>query len=307
MSTRRKLTAKQTSTTQRITNRGKDLKLSRVDAIEQYLMYGVLARLGQSSEGKKFILKGGVLVANLVDEPLRFTRDIDLHRTKSPPDPDHVRESFGRVTAIKRDDGITFGKIRAVHADHDADGYDGVTVYIEARVGKTSRDVKLDIGFGDAIVPKAEHRDLRPFLQDEKLARLRCYAPETVIAEKVETVMKLTPDLQHRMKDLFDVVTLSNRLSFDGPQLLAAVQATFENRSRKVDFEALDEMPKELGLDKAQRREWAKMLKEKRARLQVELHEAVAQFLTFVRPLLEAMAEEAECPTRWFEGGPWES
>ena len=307
MSPRRKPTAKETSVIQRIANRGKELKLSRVDAIEQHLMHGVLARLGKSAEAKKFIPKGGVLVANLVDEPLRFTRDIDLHRTKSPPDPDHVRESFERVTKIQRDDGITFGKVRAKPADHDTDGYDGVTVYIEARIGKTSQDVKLDIGFGDVIVPTAEHRNLRSFLPDETLARLRCYPPETVIAEKVETLMKMTPDLQHRMKDLFDVVALANARSFAGPQLLAAVRATFKNRRREIDIVALDEMPKVLGLDKVQRREWAKMLKEKRARLQVELHEAVAQFVTFVRPLLECILSDAQPPSRWPVGGPWEN
>ncbi|MFT6395704.1 MAG: putative nucleotidyltransferase component of viral defense system [Bradymonadia bacterium] len=303
MSPRRKPSAKETSVVQRIANRGKELKLSRVDAIEQHLMYGLLARLGKSAEGKKFILKGGVLVANLVDEPFRFTRDSDLHRTKSPPDPGHVRQSFEQVIAIDLDDGITFGKVRAKEADHDADGYDGVTVHIEVRIGNTSRDLKLDIGFGDT----AENRDLRPFLSDDKPARLKTYPAETVIAEKVETVMKMTPDLQHRMKDLFDVVALASERSFDGPQLVAAVGATVENRGREVDFDALDEMPKLLGLDKVQRREWATMLKNKRARIRIELHEAAARFLEFVRPLVAAISGDAEVPSHWPAGGPWES
>jgi len=306
MSRRRKPTAKETSIRQRVTNRGRELKLSPNDAIEQYVMYGLLARLGESAERARFILKGGVLVANLVDEPLRFTRDIDLHRTRAPPNPEHIRNSLERVIAIERDDGITFGKIRAKRADHDADGYDGVTAYIEATVGSAAREVKLDIGFGDVVVPNAENRDLRPFLQADKSARLRCYAPETIIAEKVETVMKMTPDLQHRMKDLFDVVTLSKALSFDGSKLLEAIRATVRNRARGVDLAALDEMPKVLGLDNVQRRAWVMMLKEKKARIQLELHDAVTHFVTFARPLLEAMSKTSEFTETWTNGGPWE-
>lgn len=307
MSSRDEPTAKEKSTNQLIANRAKQLGLTRDDALEQYLMGGILARLGQSTEGKNFILKGGVLVSNLVNEPFRFTRDIDLHRTKAPPNPDHIRESFKTVVAINRDDGITFGAVTAKAAEHETDGYDGVTVHIDAGVGRARRKVKLDIGFGDAVVPKAKKRTLRPFLPGDPPPTLKTYPEEAVIAEKVESIVKRTPDLGHRMKDLLDVVSLAGQRSFAGPRLVSSLTATFKNRGLKVDFAALDEMPKELGAKKPKQSEWAKMQKDKNVRKPISLPDAVTCFLLFVRPVLEATVENAETPEHWPAGGPWDA
>jgi predicted nucleotidyltransferase component of viral defense system len=307
MTVRGKPTAKEKSTNQLIANRANEFGLTRDDALEQYLINGILARLGLSAESKNFILKGGVLVSNLVNEPFRFTRDIDLHRTKAPPNPDHIRESFKTVVAIKRDDGITFGAVTAKAAEHETDGYDGVTVHIEAGVGLAWRKMKLDIGFGDAVVPKAKKRTLRPFLPDDPPPTLKTYPEEAVIAEKVESILKRTPDLEHRMKDLLDVVSLAGQRSFAGQQLVSSLTATFKNRGLKVDFAALDEMPKEVGARKPKQSEWAKMQKDKNVRKAIDLPNAVACFLLFVRPLLDAMAGNAETPTHWPAGGPWDA
>ena len=82
------------SVKQRVGNAGRERKLIRIDAFAAYVMDRLLYRLGRSSHADEFYLKGGVLVANMVDEPYRFTRDIDLLRRKGPPDPDEIRGRF---------------------------------------------------------------------------------------------------------------------------------------------------------------------------------------------------------------------
>ena len=65
------------SVNQRVGNAAREHKLIRIDAFVAYVMDRLLDRLGRSSQADEFYLKGGVLVANLVAEPYRFTRDID--------------------------------------------------------------------------------------------------------------------------------------------------------------------------------------------------------------------------------------
>ena len=74
------------SISQRVANRGRERRLSRDDAFTAYAMDRLLCRLGKSSQASEFFLKGGVLVAQLIRAPHRFTRDIDVlrgHGTRS--------------------------------------------------------------------------------------------------------------------------------------------------------------------------------------------------------------------------------
>lgn len=75
-------------------------RLARNDAFVAYVMDRLLYRLGRSSQADEFYLKGGVLVANLVAEPHRFTRDVDFLRRHGPPDPDDIRPRFERILAV---------------------------------------------------------------------------------------------------------------------------------------------------------------------------------------------------------------
>ncbi|MCB9766053.1 MAG: nucleotidyl transferase AbiEii/AbiGii toxin family protein [Alphaproteobacteria bacterium] len=160
------------STHQLIGNRARELGLTREDAFTAYVMDRLLDRLGRSKHAQDLYLKGGLLVANLVDAPHRFTRDIDLLRRHGPPSPDELREIFRDIVAVPADDGVAFHQgIKAERAEHDADGYDGVKVWLGATVGKRETSVRIDIGFGDAVAPPATRRALTPFLADDEPAR----------------------------------------------------------------------------------------------------------------------------------------
>ena len=67
-------------------------------------------------------------------------------------------------------------------------------------------EIRVDIGFGDAVEPEIERRVLAPFLADDPPASVRAYPAELVIAEKVQTILVRFPVIAHRLKDLLDVV-----------------------------------------------------------------------------------------------------
>ena len=291
------------SVNQRVGNAAREHKLIRVDAFAAYVMDRLLYRLGRSSQADEFYLKGGVLVANLVDEPYRFTRDIDFLRRKGPPDPDDIRGRFEAVSAVAADDGIAFGKVRTVRAERDEDDYDGVKAFIAASIAGNDIEIRVDIGFGDAVEPAVEHIRLAPFLAGDPPATVRAYPPGPVIAEKVQTVLAKVPKIRHRLKDILDVAVLSDRLEFDGQELLTSLQATFDRRETALGTEPLDAMLEELR-GRRWEMDWAVMIRDKAAKTAWSLTDAVVRFDRFVRPILVAMGTRSD-PGTWPRGGPW--
>jgi len=292
---------------QKVSNRGRERRLGRDDAFTAYVMDRLLHRLGRSRHRTEFLLKGGVLVANLLDAPHRFTRDIDVLRRHGRPSPDELREMFREIVASRVDDGVEFDAagVRAVAADHGDDGYDGVKVFVRAKVGAHTVDVRVDVGFGDAVVPPAARRALTPFLDEDEPARVLAYLPGPVVAEKVETLVSGFPAVLHRLKDLLDVVALAEAHTFDGEELLASFVATFDRRRTAADVLVLDDLRDAAG-ERAWATAWATMLREKAVAKPIDLHEAVDRVDVFVRPVLEALAEEEpRTPGWWAAGGPW--
>jgi len=290
---------------QRVANRGRERRLSRMDALTAYAMDRLLYRLGRSAQAHEFYLKGGVLVANLLAMPHRFTRDIDLLRRHGSPDPNELRVRFREIVAIPSDDGVHFdpNDVRAVVATRDVDGYDGVRVSVRAMMGATKVDVHIDVGFGDAVQPPAERRTLASFLDGDLPARVFAYEAGPVLAEKIETLLAKFPIITHRLKDLLDVVVLASHDEYRGELLVPSLQATFVRRGTVVDIAVLDEMHSEL-CGRRWTTRWAAMRKEKAVAVSTNLPDALRSFDTFVRPLVVALTGGV-VPGVWPPGGPW--
>lgn len=297
--------ARARSAAQRVSNRARERGLSRNDALTAYTMDRLLYRLGRSAHVREFFLKGGVLVANLVTAPHRFTRDIDLLRRQGPPDPDEMRRRFREVASVAADDGLRFDPehVRAALATRDAEGYDGVRVVMLAHLGDTEVVIQIDIGFGDAVEPPAYRRRLASFLDGDPSAEVYAYETGPVLAEKIETLLAKVPAIEHRLKDLLDVVVLARQEHFLGEDLVASLRATFTRRKTAPDLTVLDEFIAELSGRRWATR-WAVMRREKAVAVPTELAEALIVFEAFVRPLIAALGGAAT-PGSWTPGGPW--
>jgi hypothetical protein len=107
----------------------------------------------------------------------------------------------------------------AVEPIREAQEYGGQRVTLEARLGQARIDLQVDVGFGDAITPKAEDVEY-PTLLGMNPPHLRAYPRETVVAEKLEALVKLGM-VNSRMKDFFDLAILARSFSFVGAVLRA--------------------------------------------------------------------------------------
>ena len=88
--------------------------------------------------------------------------------------------------------------------------------------------MQVDVGFGDAVTPKAKKETL-PTILDLPAPKIKIYPKETIIAEKFEAMVKLGIG-NSRMKDFWDVRYLIKEFEFDGALLQKAIRATFANR-----------------------------------------------------------------------------
>src|SRR5213082_2664696 len=111
--------------------------------------------------------------------------------------------------------------------------YEGLRVNLVARLERARIHMQVDIGFGDVIVPPPKEIQY-PALLNFPSPRLRAYSRETVVAEKLEALVKLGI-ANTRMKDFYDLWRLSQNFDFDGTLLTEAIKSTFERRGTEVD------------------------------------------------------------------------
>jgi predicted nucleotidyltransferase component of viral defense system len=202
--------------------------------LARYAIERFLYRLSRSPYAERFVLKGALLLLVWLGETFRPTRDADLLGFGDVSEQSLV-EIFRECSAmeVEQPDGLVFDPASiTVAAIRAADSYGGERVTIRARLGSARIKVQVDVGIGNAVDPPAEWIDY-PSLLNLPRPRLRAYRPETVVAEKLHTMVALGA-ANSRMRDFFDVHALAAHESFEGAALVRAVRATFERRRTAI-------------------------------------------------------------------------
>lgn len=110
--------------------------------------------------------------------------------------------------------------------------YQGQRVELVAHLGRARIPLQIDIGFGDLVSPPPREADY-PALLEFPSPRLRIYSMESVIAEKLHAMVILNLT-NSRMKDFYDLWTLSRLFSFTSQTLAQAIQSTFARRQTPI-------------------------------------------------------------------------
>lgn len=298
----RNLTA---SVRQRLLNlareRGEDFNfLLTVYGLER-LMY----RLGQSRHRTDFVLKGAMLFRAWAGAAHRPTRDLDL-LGRGEPETSRLEALFADVwqTSVPADGlEIEPGSIRAEEI-REAQEYGGIRIRMTARLGSARIPLQVDVGFGDAVTPRATEIEF-PVLLDSPLPVLYAYPPETVVAEKLQAMVALGM-VNTRMKDFYDVWMISRRFAFQGPQLAAAIEATFRRRRTPLPEGTPIALTGEFAGQKERGQQWRAFLgrigQEDGTPALAEVGDAIARFLL---PPLDALRSDTAFTGRWPAGGPW--
>ncbi|NPV81100.1 MAG: nucleotidyl transferase AbiEii/AbiGii toxin family protein [Firmicutes bacterium] len=273
----------------------------------QYMQERLLFRISKSQYSSHFVLKGGVFLFALHGFAARPTRDIDFLARHLSNDDHRLVAIFREIAAITDDDGVTFDP-ESVSDERITElaAYPGVSINLDCSLEQARKRARVDIGFGDAVVPKAIQMDF-PILLDGQPPRIWAYSIESVIAEKFEAMLRFST-VNSRMKDFYDVYWLSLRYDLDGRILQEAIQETLGRRGTPVDRE-----PAALSVcfaeDPGRLRQWSAFLSRIGcAHSGPSLAEVMERIRCFLGPVFEALCTEGEFFRLWVSSsGQWEA
>lgn len=201
-----------------------------------YMYDRFIERLAVSKYRDNFILKGGFYLSTLFGLESRFTKDIDTAIKDANFTKENVEKMIKSIIAIDINDGalisfIEIGNIR------EEDQYGGFRATLNVKVDSIRENFQIDIATGDPITPKPIVYKYRPIL-GESFVNVWSYNIETVIAEKLETILRRA-EANSRIRDYYDLYLIYtngwNHVKID--DLRKAIDKTFEKRNYTGDIE----------------------------------------------------------------------
>lgn len=257
-----------------------------------FVLERVLYRLSVSYRSGDFVLKGAMLLEALLEVRHRATKDLDLLGC-GPNDPQRLVEVFQSIlsTLVEPDGLIFFVDEITAEAIRDEDEYSGVRVYVTAGLDSARIRVHIDVGFGDVITPAP--RELRyPTALDMPAPVIRAYPVETVVAEKFQILCERGM-LNSRMKDYYDLWTISRRFDLSAEQLARAIAATFARRGTSVPVETPLGLTAAFADDAGKAAQWRAFLRKGRLEAGMpSLEEVITAIEAFLMPAARVAASE---------------
>jgi hypothetical protein len=267
-------------------------------AIERFLY-----RFSLSPYKEQFILKGAQMLRAWESPLARPTMDIDMLAGQTANTIENLERIVRECCEIKVDDGVMFdtASVRGEAISKEAE-YQGVRIRVRGTLGKIRLNVQVDFGFGDVVIPKPVPTEL-PQLLDLGAPQLLGYTPESAIAEKFQAMVAL--DIANtRIKDFYDIWSLSRVREFDGRLLAAAIGATFKRRMTPLPEGAPLALTDTFSEDQAKQSLWQAFLR--KGRLEAEgksLTAVVGEIRDFLLPPVGALNAGREFLGVWQDGG----
>lgn len=289
----------------RLRNKARAEKLDFNLLLTRYALERMLYRLSISEHRGQFLLKGALLFDIWFDVTHRPTHDADLLGFGSAEIP-HLENLFREISQIAGDDGIAFqtDSVRAAEIRKEAN-YAGVRVTMLGLLNGARCPVQADIGFGDAVTPAPENAQYPVILDGMPQPQLRVYPRYTVVAEKLEAMVKLGI-LNSRMKDYFDLWVLARHSDFDGAVLAQAIRATFERRGTGIPSGLPLGLADEFALHEQKNMQWSGFQR-KNALESMPLAVVIEALREFLSPVLTALAADNGFGRQWRAGAGWDA
>lgn len=189
----------------------------------------ILERISMSKYRDNFVLKGGLLLSAIFGIDNRTTKDMDTTIKGIDIDKDKMINVLNEILSIDINDGVKF-EIENVNNIRETDKYGGNKYHIIGKVFNISVNLEIDISTGDSVIPK-ELKYKYKSLFDNKYFYISSYNIETLLSEKIETVLR-RGIFNSRMKDYYDIyfflTKLKNEINFD--ILKKSINNTFKIR-----------------------------------------------------------------------------
>lgn len=244
-----------------IKNIAKEKNISAQLVLQNFMLERFLERVSVSKYQDSFILKGGFLIAAMVGLDSRATMDMDATIKGMSVSEEIVKEMFIEICDIQLKDDVKFS-FSSIGDIREDDEYLGFRIALLANSTPMSVPLKLDITTGDKITPKEINYKFKLLLEDRSI-RVLAYNLETVLAEKLETIIS-RGDQNTRPRDFYDVYILSKLQSnnIEIERLKSAIQATAEKRGSDEVLTNYESILESIQSSEIMRNHWSRYQKD---------------------------------------------
>lgn len=221
----------------KIRNIANDKNISAQVVLQNYMFERFLERLSLSDYRDKFIIKGGILIAAHVGISNRSTMDLDATIKNYEVNTKSIEKAVKEISKIQIDDNVEF-IYRGTSRIREDDEYGGLRISVEAIYDTIITPLQIDITTGDVITPKEV---ILPYkmIFDDKDIKVLAYNIESVLAEKVETIIRRGL-YSTRPRDFYDIYILSKIKKYNINIFSEALIKTAEHRKTEYIFNDLE-------------------------------------------------------------------
>jgi len=197
--------------------------------LQNYMHERLLERITLTKYRNNFVLKGGFLIGAIVGLDTGTTMDLDATIKGLELTHNNIRLVFEEVCQVRLDDDVTF-EISSIEDIRESDNYPGIRVGLKANYQPISVPLFVDVTTGDKITPEAIDYRLN-LMFDERSIQVLAYNLETLLAEKIETVISRNI-ANTRPRDFYDIYILHqlHAKSFNTNILKKAIEETATKR-----------------------------------------------------------------------------
>ena len=186
----------------------KQTGLQHLDVYRRYMFERILERISVSQYRNNFILKGGLLLSVIFGIESRNTRDMDMSIKGIDISKEKMVEVLNQILEINLNDNVKFEVVNITDIRQE-DEYGGNKYHIKGKLENLTISLEIDISTGDEITPRELKYEYSSLFESKKIF-INSYNIETILAEKIETVLRRTL-YNARMKDFYDIyIFLSN-------------------------------------------------------------------------------------------------
>lgn len=253
------MSSKATSLKGKIKNYAKNNNIAAQVVLQNYMFERFLERLSLSEYSDKFVVKGGMLIAAIVGLDTRSTMDLDTTLRNLPLTEEQISVALSTICKIELKDDVLF-KIKTVLPIRKDDVYGGYCVRLDAIYDTIVTPLSIDISTGDIITPAAIKYEFGGIFDEDVKISLWGYNIETVMAEKVETILSRGV-FTSRPRDFYDVFILGTTQKYDKEVFKEALKATAIHRGSLRKIADINGIIEQISLNTDLKNMWEKYQK----------------------------------------------
>lgn len=187
----------------------KDSGLTQLELYQRFMFERILERISVSKYNENFILKGGLLLSAMLGINSRSTRDMDISIKGIDVSQDKMLKILNEILSIDINDKAKFEVVNITDIRAD-DEYGGNKYHLVGKLENLKVALEIDISTGDEITPKELNFEYTSIFDNKKIY-IGTYNIETILSEKVETILR-RGKYNTRMKDYYDVYFFLTKL-----------------------------------------------------------------------------------------------